>query len=123
MSDTTHDLAPTMLIGLGGSGKDVLLRVRRFFFENYGTKGFPIVGYLVLDTDKDAFEKQEGDTSLSPFVLRNIRFDLGGEIPEGIHCGLTKGQYDSYFRGGRDHHPHIFRWMLPEMQNRYNAKG
>ena len=31
-------LAPTLLIGLGGSGKDVLLRVRRMFYERHGRR-------------------------------------------------------------------------------------
>ena len=57
-------LAPTLLIGLGGSGKDVLLRVRRLFYERHGRRadgsvGFPVVGYLALDTDPGAFERLE----------------------------------------------------------------
>jgi len=43
---------PTMLIGLGGTGGDVLLRVRKRFFEKYGSLDeFPVVSYLWLDTD------------------------------------------------------------------------
>ena len=47
-------VAPTLLIGLGGTGKDVLLRIRRMFYERHGKRadgsiGFPIVGYLALN--------------------------------------------------------------------------
>ncbi|MEW6278570.1 MAG: tubulin-like doman-containing protein, partial [Candidatus Eremiobacterota bacterium] len=46
-------IRPTILIGLGGTGGDVILRVRKRFYEKYGTLAeFPIVAYLWLDTDK-----------------------------------------------------------------------
>ena len=46
-------LRPTLIIGLGGSGGDILLRLRKKFFEKFGGIGeFPIVGYLWFDTDR-----------------------------------------------------------------------
>ena len=46
-------LAPTLIIGIGGSGGDVLLRVRKKFFEMFGgVEEFPIVKYLWFDLDK-----------------------------------------------------------------------
>lgn len=46
-------LSPTLIIGLGGSGADVLLRIRKKFFEKFGgVDEFPIVSYLWFDTDK-----------------------------------------------------------------------
>ena len=45
-------IRPTLLIGLGGTGGDVLLRIRRRFCERYGSlQTFPIVSYLWIDTD------------------------------------------------------------------------
>ncbi|MFH1279628.1 MAG: tubulin-like doman-containing protein [Candidatus Eisenbacteria bacterium] len=47
--------APAVIIGLGGTGAEVLLRVRRKFFEASATlslEEFPIVRYLYLDTDE-----------------------------------------------------------------------
>ncbi len=47
-----EDVKPTIIIGVGGSGGDVLLRVRKRFFEKYGPlHEFPIVSYLWIDTD------------------------------------------------------------------------
>ncbi len=55
-------LSPTLIIGLGGSGGDILLRIRKKFFEKFGgIEEFPIVSYLWLDTDinyKDVGAKQ-----------------------------------------------------------------
>jgi len=42
---------PTLLIGLGGTGKEVLLRLRQRFFEKYSIVGFPTMAYLWIDTD------------------------------------------------------------------------
>ena len=47
-------LSPTLIIGLGGSGGDVLLRIRKKFFEKFGgVDEFPIVSFLWFDTDKN----------------------------------------------------------------------
>lgn len=46
-------IRPTLIIGLGGTGGDVVMRIRRRFYETYGSLAeFPIVGYLWLDTDR-----------------------------------------------------------------------
>lgn len=46
-------IRPTLIIGLGGTGGDVIMRIRRRFYESYGSLSeFPIVGYLWLDTDR-----------------------------------------------------------------------
>jgi hypothetical protein len=111
-------LAPTMLIGIGGTGVDVLMRVRRQFFERYGTTGFPIVGYLALDTDSDSFSKVKDEDS--NFVVRQVRLNPRGEIPEAIDCAVTQAQFEDYFATRERQHPHIFRWLLPEM-NRYGS--
>jgi len=47
-------MVPTVIVGVGGTGAEVLLRVRRLIEESYGSlKKFPIVSFLWVDTDKD----------------------------------------------------------------------
>ena len=47
-------MVPTVIIGVGGTGAEVLSRVRRLVEETYGSlKNFPILSFLVVDTDKD----------------------------------------------------------------------
>ncbi|WP_017295720.1 tubulin-like doman-containing protein [Geminocystis herdmanii] len=47
-------ISPTVLIGVGGTGAEVLSRVRRFAEETYGSLDkFPILGFLWIDTDKN----------------------------------------------------------------------
>lgn len=114
-----QNLAPTLLIGLGGTGKDVLLRIRRLFYERVGrdgmgTLGYPIIGYLLLDTDEQKLDDLAGE-SLPPFVGRSIRFTRGENVPEAIICGITPNEFNEYFSGGYQTFPHIFRWMPSEM--------
>ncbi len=47
-------IVPGVIIGLGGTGGEVLLRIRKKFFEaskSFGLEEWPIVRYLYIDTD------------------------------------------------------------------------
>ncbi|MGK7932753.1 MAG: tubulin-like doman-containing protein [Microcystaceae cyanobacterium] len=47
-------MVPTILVGIGGTGAEVLARTRRLVEESYGSlNNFPIISFLVVDTDKD----------------------------------------------------------------------
>jgi len=47
-------MVPTVLVGVGGTGVEVLSRVRRLIEESYGSlREFPIISFLSIDTDKD----------------------------------------------------------------------
>jgi hypothetical protein len=47
-------MIPTVIVGIGGTGNEVIARVRRAIEEVYGSlKAFPIVSFLSIDTDKD----------------------------------------------------------------------
>lgn len=47
-------MVPTVLVGIGGTGYEVLSRVRRLVEETYGDlKNFPLISFLVIDTDRD----------------------------------------------------------------------
>ena len=54
-------IRPTLFLGLGGTGKEVLLRLRRRFYERMGVTGLPCTSYLWLDTDtRDCLAFGEG---------------------------------------------------------------
>ncbi|MGD1903434.1 MAG: tubulin-like doman-containing protein [Geitlerinemataceae cyanobacterium] len=47
-------MVPTVIVGIGGTGNEVIARVRRAIEEVYGSlKAFPVVSFLSIDTDKD----------------------------------------------------------------------
>ncbi len=48
-----HKIRRTICIGLGGTGKDVLMRIRRLIVDKYGSlNNLPIVSFVHIDTDK-----------------------------------------------------------------------
>lgn len=52
MSKSFVGVNPTVIIGLGGTGKDVIMRVRRLIVEHYGSlDNLPVVNFLSIDTD------------------------------------------------------------------------
>jgi hypothetical protein len=52
----TRAIKRTIIIGLGGTGRDVLMRIRRFIIDKYGKlSNLPIVSFVHIDTDKNAF--------------------------------------------------------------------
>jgi hypothetical protein len=70
----TQELMPTILIGLGGTGKEVLLRLRRQFVEKYGSlNDFPIISYLYIDTD-NAPSEESGLARERDFLINEIDF-------------------------------------------------
>jgi hypothetical protein len=49
----TRKIRRTICIGLGGTGKDVLMRIRRLIVDKYGSlNNLPIVSFVHIDTDK-----------------------------------------------------------------------
>jgi hypothetical protein len=48
-------MTPTVVIGLGGTGKEVMIKIRRMIVESYGSlDAFPIVSFLHIDTEQNA---------------------------------------------------------------------
>lgn len=48
-------IIPTLIIGVGGTGLEVIMRLRRLVTESYGSlSAFPILGFLHIDTDQNA---------------------------------------------------------------------
>ena len=47
-------MTPTVVIGLGGTGKEILIKVRRMITESYGSlDSLPIVSFLHIDTEQN----------------------------------------------------------------------
>lgn len=46
-----NGIVPTLYIGLGGTGKEILMRFRRRMYEDYGEPHLPFARTLVFDTD------------------------------------------------------------------------
>jgi hypothetical protein len=54
MTVDEKSMVPTVLVGVGGTGHEVLSRVRRLVEETYGSlRNFPIISFLIIDTDRE----------------------------------------------------------------------
>ncbi len=76
----TIEFMPTIVIGLGGTGKEVLLRLRRQFVEKYGNlSDFPILSYLYIDTD-NAPSEESGIARDRDFLINDIDFQPSEKV-------------------------------------------
>lgn len=99
---------PTIIVGLGGTGKEVLLRLRRKFFEKYDRPGLPVIAYLWIDTDLR-------DISLDGQRLDYIADEIRFQPTEMVDAQVSPDAFITYFRN-KNAYPHIFKWMDPTME-------
>lgn len=107
MGMAVRQLHPTVIIALGGTGKEVALRLRQRFFEKYGVTGFPTMGYLWIDTDM-----QNNNINNQPlnYIGAGCLFQPG----EYVDAQIPGNVFQNYFIN-HQFHPHIFKWLYPEL--------
>lgn len=87
-----NSIRPAVIIGAGGVGKEVLMRVRRIIVENFGSLSrLPIVQFLHVDTHTDLHsstpawclgEKLSFDPDERVELSEGIRTRIGGDIAQ-----------------------------------------
>lgn len=101
--------APTLIIGLGGTGAQVLSRVRERVFTELGPlDDFPIVRYLWLDTDT---RNTSPDFQNHPEIAQQLQFRNYETVP--LLVPDTEAYMSRLYA-----YPHISRWIYPHL----NAK-
>jgi hypothetical protein len=80
---------PTLYIGLGGTGKDILLRFRKRLYDTYQTPRTPFASFLVLDTDESKTAQDEAAAKL----YRNVVLD--GNQEEFVSCAISAATYEN----------------------------
>jgi len=100
-------MTPTVIIGVGGTGKTVLLRVRAMIAESYGALDkLPIVAFLHIDTDQNDLKAQSVEVLKQDISLRPV---------EQIHAKVDKTDAASIL-GRIDDYPHIAEWFPRELK-------
>jgi len=95
---------PTLLIGLGGFGGDVLLRVRRKFHERFGgLDRFPTVGYLYIDTDVSAGALTQASHGIEAL-------GLGFQPSERVEAAIMESN-PLYVGKSLEEFPHVADWL------------
>ncbi len=102
-------MVPTILIGVGGTGNEVLARVRRLVEETYGSlKNFPIISFLVIDTDKE-YKLNNPGAGGTPFKDNEKYFaKVSGNEVENIMSNM-------------DNFPWIADWFPNELERNMTA--
>jgi len=84
------EITPALIIGIGGTGKEIIYNIRRRFYQEYGVVGFPVTRYVEMDTDSreehlvsfgeegklDSFSRQRLLLQPNEFVKTTIFSDL-----------------------------------------------
>lgn len=110
--DNMREEAPVLIIGLGGTGKETLLRLRRMFYDYYGTPTLPHIATLRLDTDtRDA----SVDGKKLPDHLMDVNFSEVDRLDVALR-GLN-GYYEQ-----KEYHPHIFSWFDSSLEKHGDIK-
>lgn len=100
-------VGPTLLVGLGGTGKEILLRFRRLVVERYGSlAALPFLQFTHIDTDGSQAAREQYDLKASDDPLAaEVNFSPSERIDLTIDGGT--GRYLTHV----DNYPQIKRWF------------
>ncbi|MFB2969986.1 tubulin-like doman-containing protein [Aerosakkonema sp. BLCC-F183] len=115
----------TICIGLGGTGRDVLMRIRRLIVDRYGDLSkLPIVSFVHIDTDKAATQVS-GLRSGSTYH----GVDLSFRESEKVSATMTSAEVTNFVQGmerrsnydRQGPYDHIARWFPPQLLRNIKA--
>ena len=113
-NNTQQPIRPTLYIGLGGTGKEVLLRLRRRFYERFRTGVPPCTRFLWMDTDtRDLGARGE---SLAGFNA--VTFEEHERVPL-LTGSVGKAAVDIF--QNRQKWSYIHNWLYEEVE-RYGVE-
>ena len=109
-SEQLKDFVPTVFIGLGGSGKDVLMRLRKKFDDTFGGPSTDFAHFLVIDTDaQEQIPKGENRRDFVRSLLDPTEF-----VDCTISAAAFKGVFEELRSGNRSMYSD---WLKPSMEN------
>jgi hypothetical protein len=100
-------VGPTLIIGLGGTGKEVVLRLRRKIVEGYGSLSrLPFLRFMHIDTDKNQTAAEQYDLRSSDDPLYpEVKFSNTERVDLTVAGGT--GKYVAHL----GNFPNIQRWF------------
>jgi hypothetical protein len=103
----TAPVGKTIMIGLGGTGKEVLLRLRRLIVERFGQlDALPCIQFLHLDTDNTTTARHQYDRAAKDDPLyEKIKFQPSERVGLSIKGGISK------YLANINAYPHIKEWF------------
>ena len=111
---TATSFVPTLYIGLGGTGRNVLLRFRKSLFDDYKSVRPKCCRFLVIDTDEQQKDSLDvGAKSEDAFLP--ARLDSGrGEF---IGCNISEAKYNATLSSFEDKNDRRYKnWLQPNFR-------
>jgi hypothetical protein len=109
MAVQEKSMVPTVLVGIGGTGYEILARIRRLIEETYGSlENFPIISFLVIDTDRD-YKVNSPLASGSPFKDNEK------------HWASVSGRESSEYVTNMSNYPWLDKWFPRELERNITA--
>ncbi len=81
---------PTLFIGLGTTGLNILKTLRQFMFEEYATGGLPVFRYVAIETDERNTDSQQGEAYEQIDV---VHATIGSTNPIGLKLNRDETSY------------------------------
>ena len=115
----------TICIGLGGTGRDVLMRIRRLIVDRYGDLSkLPIVSFVHIDTDKAATQVSGLRTGSTYHGV-----DLSFRESEKVSATMTSAEVTNFVQGlerrssydRQGPYDHIGIWFPPQLLRNIKA--
>ena len=97
-------ITPTLFVGLGTTGKNILVELRKLMVEEYGQAGLPLFRYIAIETHGEV--NVQNTNQMDDYERINL---IRATIPsvKPIHLKLTPGE--------PLHNPHLVDWLNPEL--------
>lgn len=113
LEEKAHRFAsPTLMIGLGGTGAEVLSRVRDRIFSSLGPlENYPVIRYLWLDTDTVQ------SAHVSSWYKRQRQISQQLKFQQNEKVELTVQDTEKYL-SHLDEYRHIRRWIYPHLSGK-----
>ncbi len=99
----TRTERPTLFVGIGGTGKQILLQMRRMCLEQYGVPTLPHHGHICIDTDARNVNIEGQD--LDEF-LQEVMFTQQERVDTPLEKASLARLYEN-----ETNYEHIFSWF------------
>ena len=121
----SREINRTICIGIGGTGRDILMRIRRLIVDSYGDlEKLPIVSFVHIDTDKSASQISGLRTGSTYHGV-----DLSFKEAEKVSATMSSRDVDNFTQELEKRstsertgpYDHIRRWFPPELNRNIKA--
>lgn len=109
------NFVPTLYIGLGGTGKDVLMRFRKRLYDKFGACREGFISFLAIDTD-DQTDIPRGEQKAD---FERVVFDRNDEF---IKCTIDYSTFKTIVNRAKTRNDRRYvNWLHPEIDAKISA--